>query len=213
VYLESFLSQQEPNPYVPKANIYLRPAENRDVPGLLELCNWYIHNTALCADLESLTHTEMVQRIADSRQEKLPFIVAVERNNRHALDHRERVLGYALATDYMGQNTAGRHTVELEVLVSNGSKRLGSRCLMDKLLEVCDATYVPHWGYFFDSDLDERPGYSCGGRRTLARLIFTYCYPEDDLSEYQRVKSWLKETYNFHEQGVLKGVCVKFSKL
>ncbi|KAJ9263371.1 hypothetical protein DTO195F2_3027 [Paecilomyces variotii] len=214
VYLESCLYHEEPNPYVPKANIYLRPAENRDVPGLLELCNWYIHNTALCADLETLTRAEMIQRIADSKQEKLPFIVAVERNNRHALDHLERVLGYALATDYMGQTTAGRHTVELEVFVSHGSKRLGvARCLMDKLLQVCDPTYVPHLGYFFDSDLDDRPGYECGGRRMLARLIFTYCFSEDDKSEYERVKEWLKGEYSFYEQGLLRGVCVKFGKL
>ncbi|KAJ9221339.1 hypothetical protein DTO280E4_7714 [Paecilomyces variotii] len=214
VYLESCLNHEEPNPYVPKANIYLRPAENRDVPGLLELCNWYIHNTALCADLETLTRAEMIQRIADSKQEKLPFIVAVERNNRHALDHLERVLGYALATDYMGQTTAGRHTVELEVFVSHGSKRLGvARCLMDKLLQVCDPTYVPHLGYFFDSDLDDRPGYECGGRRMLARLIFTYCFSEDDKSEYERVKEWLKGEYSFYEQGLLRGVCVKFGKL
>ncbi|KAJ9298143.1 hypothetical protein DTO271G3_3748 [Paecilomyces variotii] len=213
VYLESCLDHGEPNPYVPKANIYLRPAENRDVPGLLELCNWYIENTALCADLETLTRAEMTQRIADCKQEKLPFIVAVERNSRHALDHRERVLGYALATDYMGQTTAGQHTVELEVFVSHGSKRLGvARCLMDKLLQVCDPTYVPHLGYFFDSDLDDRPGYECGGRRMLARLIFTYCFSEDDKTEYERVKEWLKGEYNFHEQGLLRGVCVKFGK-
>ncbi|KAL1860879.1 hypothetical protein Plec18170_001393 [Paecilomyces lecythidis] len=214
VYLESCLNQEDPNPYVPKANIYLRPAENRDVSGLLELCNWYINNTALCADLETLTRAEMTQRIADCKNEKLPFIVAVERNNRHAFEHRERVLGYALATDYMGQTTAGRHTVELEVFVSHGSKRLGvARCLLDKLLQICDPTYVPHLGYFFDSDLDDRPGYECGGRRMLARLIFTYCFSEDDKSEYERVKEWLKREYNFHEQGLLKGVCVKFNKL
>ncbi|KAL2220881.1 hypothetical protein M432DRAFT_541520 [Thermoascus aurantiacus ATCC 26904] len=216
-YLEAAQNPPEPNPNVPKANIYLRPVEVGDIPELLDLCNWYIRNGTQSVDLDLLNQTDMRQRIDDSKREKLPFIVAVERRMgpapRASSNQRERILGYALATDFMGQRTTGRYTAELEVFVHHEKKRQGiGRCLMDKLLEVCDPTYIPKRGYFFDSDLEDRRGYSSGGRRKLVRLIFALSYPEDDPTEYKWVKEWLRQKYKFEEQGLLKGVGEKFDK-
>ncbi|KAL1999703.1 hypothetical protein VTN02DRAFT_4144 [Thermoascus thermophilus] len=216
VYLQAAQNPPQPNPNLPKANIYLRPAEVGDIPELIELCNWYILHGTQSVDLDLFNQADMRQRIDDSKRESLPFIVAAERRNgpfSRAGDQPERILGYALATDFMGERTTGRYTAELEVFVHPQKKRQGiGRCLMDKLLEVCDPMYIPKRGYYFDSSLEERRGYYSGGRRKLDRLIFTLCYPEDNPTEYQRVKEWLGEKYQFEEQGLLKGVGQKFDK-
>lgn len=84
---------------------------------------------------------------------------------------------------------------------------------MDKLLEVCDPTYNPLGGYFFDADWEDRPGYRSGGRRRLARLIFVLSYPYDDRQQYKWVHEWLENEYDFEQQGMLNGARIKFSRL
>ncbi|KAL5365068.1 hypothetical protein BJX96DRAFT_181377 [Aspergillus floccosus] len=203
------------NPNSPKANVYFRPVEPNDVPQLLEIFNWYAHRSPLSPDLLSLEESEVRQRIDDCRSKKLPFVVAVERKLGHVRDVTpEKILGYALATDFLGVGSAattGRFTAELQLFVRQGHKRLGiGGCLMDKLLEVCDPTYVPKLGYFFDASLEERSGYEPGGRRKLARLIFIVSYPAGDCSDYKWLMEWLRIRYDFEEQGVIKGGRVKF---
>ncbi|EAU39496.1 predicted protein [Aspergillus terreus NIH2624] len=213
-YLEAMKSPIS-NPNSPKANVYLRPVEPTDVPQLLEIFNWYAHRSPLSPYLLSLDESEVRQRIDDCRSEKLPFIVAVERKLGHARDGTpEKILGYALATDFLGVGSAattGRFTAELQLFVKQGHKRLriGS-CLMDKLLEVCDPTHIPKLGYFFDASLEERSGYEPGGRRKLARLVFIVSYPAGESSGYKWLMEWLRTRYDFEEQGVIKGGGVKF---
>ncbi|KAL4895679.1 hypothetical protein BDV59DRAFT_191611 [Aspergillus ambiguus] len=198
------------NPNAPKANIYLRPAESADVPQLLEIFNWYASKSPLSPYFFSLKEEEILEWIDTCRRQKLPFIVAVERKTGPVRNSTpENILGYALASDRLGAETTGRFTAELQLFVRHGHKRLGiGSCLMDKLLEVCDPTYIPKLGYFFDASLEERSGYGSGGRRKLARLIFTICY--GDRCTYQWLMDWLKTRYEFEEQGVIKGERVKF---
>ncbi|KAL1963636.1 hypothetical protein VTN77DRAFT_7957 [Rasamsonia byssochlamydoides] len=218
-YLAAMRTPPSSNPNVPKANIYLRPAEVGDIPELLSLYNWYVANSTQCVDVTAITEPAMRQRIDDCKREKLPFIVAVERksaliNGRVRRDQNENVMGYVLATDFMGAHTIGRHTAEIEIFVHHMKRDQGvGRCLMDKLLEICDPTYLGRGGYFFDSNLEERGGYSSGSSRRLARLVVTISYSEDDPTEYCRVKEWLMQRHRFEEQGLLKGAARKFDKL
>jgi L-amino acid N-acyltransferase YncA len=215
-YLETGQGRPEPNPNVPKANIYLRPAEYTDISELVSLCNWHVANSTQCTNVEEFSHMDIRQRIDDCKRRRFPFIVAVER--RHFFqttmprDQSEKILGYATASDFMGSSTVGRYIAGLEVFVhpTKMGKRVG-HCLMDKLLEICDPTYIPKQGYFFDCSPDDRYLYSRGGSRKLTRVIFTFVFSEDEPDDYNRVKEWL-ERCHFEEQGILKGAAVKFNK-
>ncbi|KAL4917808.1 hypothetical protein BDW62DRAFT_217818 [Aspergillus aurantiobrunneus] len=197
------------SPSSPVANIYLRPVDAKDIPELRAIYNWYARNSFDSPNTEDLDQDELSQRIEECRDANLPFIVAIDR--RSASTRVEKVLGYALARDFDRHHLASRFTAELEVYVKEDHTRLGiGKCLLDKLLEVCDPTYVPRSGYLFEASLEDRSGYYPGGRRRLARLVFTLCYVDrQDISKHKRVKEWLKEYAGFEEQGLLRGVRVK----
>ncbi|KAB8069917.1 hypothetical protein BDV29DRAFT_181968 [Aspergillus leporis] len=189
-YLEGLKKFPLPRASVLKANVYFRPVEVGDVPGLIEIFNYYGLNSPLSTHIKALEAGDIRQIIDDSNEEKLPFIVAAERRvGAIANSGREKIFGYALATDFLGQGTSGRFTAELEIFVKPGHMRKGiGKCLIDKILEVCDATYIPKRGYFFDSNWDDRSGYWAGGRRRLGRSW---------------IEEWLKRDYGFKEQGRL----------
>ncbi|KAK6823846.1 hypothetical protein RU639_006348 [Aspergillus parasiticus] len=212
-FLEGLRNFPQPSASVLKENVYLRPVEMGDVPGLLEIFNWYAHNSPLSTYIEPLEAGDIRQCIDDCTEEKLPFIVAAERRIRATANNGpQKILGYALATDYLGRRTSGRFTAELELFVKPGHTHKGiGKCLMDKLLEVCDPTYIPKRGYFFDCNTEERTGYWAGGQRRLGRLLFAISYPSDKGSTYSWIEEWLKSQYDFEEQGRLNGARVKFS--
>lgn len=207
-------AQRQPlrSPSSPVANIYLRPVDIKDIPGLREIYNWYARNSYNSPNIHDLNEDEVQERIEDCRDANLPFIVAIDR--RSAGTNSEKVFGYALAREFDKQPT-GRFTAELELYVKNERTGMGiGKCLLDKLLEVCDATYMPKSGYLFEASREERSGYYPGGRRRLARLIFTMCYVDTlGITEHNRVKKWLKQYGKFEEQGMLRGVRVKNNHL
>lgn len=211
-YLEASRTRN-PQAISPTANIYLRPAEASDVQGLLNIHDWYVANATQCIEVSRLDASEMRQKIQECRQQKLPFIVAVQRRigTRPAHDRSqptEHVLGYCFASSFMGIYTA-----EVRVFVHHKHKRQGiGSCLMDKLLEACDPQFTARQGYFFDSDPNDRQMYSSGGARQLTRLILLFYYNQNDSGEYKCVKRWLEENFNFQQQGLLNGVSVKFNR-
>lgn len=216
-YLQAANPVPPPSSKAPVANVYLRPVENGDIPELLEIFNWYIESSTLKADIDPYGAADVRQHIEDCRREKLPFLVAAERRTgmvgRNDAYDRERILGYARATDFVGQRTTGRFTAELELFVRNDEKRRGiGKSLIDKLLEVCDAAHKPQRGYFFNSSPEDRSRYTPGGHRKLARLVFVYSYPKNKSHEYDWVKNWL-QNYRFKEQGIFEGFGVKNDQL
>ncbi|KAL3436655.1 hypothetical protein BDV09DRAFT_202965 [Aspergillus tetrazonus] len=164
------------SPRSPVADIYLRPVDNSFVSP----------NTHI------IDEDEVRQRIEESRNTNLPYIVAIDRR-------AEKILGH--------------FTAELELYVKDEHTNLGiGRCLLDMLLEICDPTYTPKCGFSFKTSKEERSRYYPGGTRRLARLIFTLCYVDmkaEDISKYKRVKKWLKQHGGFDEQGLLRGIRVK----
>ncbi|KAE8150887.1 hypothetical protein BDV25DRAFT_171865 [Aspergillus avenaceus] len=211
-YLQGLRDAPQAPRSVLKENVYLRPVEVGDVPGLLEIFNHYAMASPLSAYFQDIEAGDIRQLIDDCNFERLPFIVAAERKIAQAQDNSpEKIYGYVLATDFVGRRTTARFTAELELFVKPGHTRKGiGKCLMDKLLEVCDPTYLPKRGYFFDTNQEDRPGYGPGGRRRLGRLLFAISYPADERTTYAWVEDWLKESYDFEEQGRLQGARVKF---
>ena len=214
-YIEGIKNTPAVNPQTPKANFYLRPVEFGDVFELLEVVNIFIQQSTLTVDVSPLDADKIRERIETAKREMLPFIVAAERRSARSRDRSsQKILGYALATDTVGDRTAARFTAELELYVRPEYKRRGiGKCLMDKLLEVCDPTYNPLGGYFFDSSWEDRPGYRPGGRRRLARLMFIISCPNDERPQYKWLHEWLQREYGFEQQGLLKGTRVKFNRL
>ncbi|KAN0087348.1 hypothetical protein V8E54_001036 [Elaphomyces granulatus] len=210
IYFKAWQYEIEPNRNVLKENICLRPVDITDIPQLLRLHNWYVAHATQCRDIEPLNDVDLRGRIDSCRRARLPFIVAVERRVRTC--GRERIMGYALATVFMGPQTIGRFTANLEVYVDNAKTRLGiGQCLVDKLLEVCDSTYITKQCYLFDCSPEDRSLYSSDSSRKL-ELIFSFGYSPDDPTEYRWVKEWLKLNYGFQEHVLLKGAGVKFGK-
>lgn len=214
-YIEAMRSPPGDNPHSPKANIYLRPAQFEDSHGILQILNWYAENSSLSTDFRALETGDVRQRIENCQTNRLPFIVAVERRTGPARDSLpEQIVGYALAIDHVGLMSSGRFTAELQVFVKPGFKRQGvGRCLIDKLLEVCDPTYIPRAGYHFSAAFDDQPKFHAGGCRRLARLIFAIGYRSDRRAEVEWLKEWLLDKYGFEEHAVFKGTRVKFDHL
>lgn len=202
-----------------KPYYYLRPVEIDDVSELREIMNWAIQNSTLPLSVSLLEADHVREHIETAKREMLPFLVAAERRPVHCRreegDGQSRgLLGYAFATDTAGGRTAARFTAELELFVLPGHRERGiGRCLMDKLMEVCDPTYQIKGGYFFDASWEDRPGYSAGGRRSLARLLFIVSVPDDERAKHQWLLEWFERGFGFEQQGLLKEIRVKFNKL
>ncbi|KLJ05979.1 hypothetical protein EMPG_10592 [Blastomyces silverae] len=206
----------EMNPHTPKLNLYLRPIETKDLPGLLKLLNSYIQNTVRCVDLEPLSLENLQERIAECEREKFPVLVAVEQKPRlgYALNsEEEEIFGCILACDFTGPTTINRYTAELELFVDPKYYRLhvGS-CLVDKLLEICDPDYYPNQGYHFDCAAAQADVYRAGKNRQVARLIFILHHVADHDGDYQWTKEWLESKFGFEEQALLKRTGFKEGK-
>ncbi|RAL05245.1 GNAT family N-acetyltransferase [Aspergillus ibericus CBS 121593] len=206
---EAFLANREVNPNTPKANIYLRPAQMKDVPQLLLIYNRYARESCLSIHTQDLKPDYVRGRIQAAKSAQLPFLVAVERGSRR---EREAIFGYATATEYSpGQYTTGRFTAQLEVFVLPEHQKKGiGYCLLDKLLQICDPAYCSKEGYTFDNR--GVGGYSLGGERVLARLLFIMTILPEDVEVHSWTRKWL-EKYGFEVQGQLKGAASKFDRL
>lgn len=69
---------EEPNPFAPEIDIYLRPVEFKDAANLAVIYNHYVMNSTIPEDQEKITAENMSEIIRVIKQEKLPFIVAVK---------------------------------------------------------------------------------------------------------------------------------------
>lgn len=214
-YIESTKDKPVASPRTSRPNYYLRPVEFDDIPELLVIMNWFIKNSTLTVNVSLLEAEHVRERIETAKREMLPFLVAAERRPVHSRDnHSKGLLGYAFAADTAGDRTATRFTAELEVFVLEEHRQRGvGKCLLDKLVEVCDPTYFIKGGYYFDSNREDRPDYRADGRRRLARLLFIISVPNNEREQYKWLQEWLERDYDFEQQGLLKGTRVKFNRL
>ncbi|KAL1954805.1 hypothetical protein VTO42DRAFT_709 [Malbranchea cinnamomea] len=207
----------EPHPHAPKVKVYLRPVERKDISHLVKLYNWYLKNSTRVTDLEEVTENDMQNCILECQEEKLPFLVAVEQTSglSHAMDEvEENIYGFIAAYDFAGRQTIYHYTAELELFVHPGIRRHGvGRCLLDRMLQICDPKYLAKNGYYFGCPHDKREVYCGGQNRYLSKLIFTVHYAAHESEEYKWLKQWLEKDFGFEEQGLLKGAATKDNKL
>ncbi|EXJ75224.1 uncharacterized protein A1O5_01920 [Cladophialophora psammophila CBS 110553] len=194
---EEVSRQEQPPPLMTTKNIYLRPAVNADVPGMRAILNWHIAQGTRPSELAEISEENMNQRLEDSTSNRLPVIVAVERNRKNSRPKSRRgprvnpnhpiqntdpeyigvvkdepVVGWASATDWSASDYIEAITAELELYVAPSHRKSGvGRCLLDALLDATDRGYLKKGGYEFRVAPELRHMYSAGGGRNLHKLM------------------------------------------
>ena len=210
-----FKVKPEVHPHAPKGKIYLRPVEDKDITALVYIYNWYIRGQWRVVDGDPITEQDVRDRIAEAEKANLPFLVAAEQQEDvwNALNsHDERIYGFAFATP-TGASTFKRYSAELQVFVHPVIRRFGTaKCLIDKMLEICDPKYEPKGGYFLDCCPNKRDLYCGRYARYVTSLSYNVRFTDADSKEYDAYKLWLKKAYGFEESGVLKNTATKEGK-
>ena len=135
-----------PNPYKPKADIYIRPAQARDLPQIAEIYNHYVKTSAVALELDQLSGDTWRARMADCRDEGYDMYVAVQKsgqgNGRNRRDQCEPIFGFAYGEDQNGRRSACRYTALAQVYVSWKHLRIGvGRCLLDRVMAMLNINH------------------------------------------------------------------------
>ncbi|KAK5012890.1 hypothetical protein LTR39_003925 [Cryomyces antarcticus] len=180
------------NPHQPKVNIYLRPAFPGDMQQIKSIYNHHVQFTVFCPEGRPRTTHQMLERFQDIAENKLPFLVAVERgggNRIRTLQQVDKVVGFAYADDYNDINGMYRYAAELEVFTHPEYFMKGvAKCLMDKMMYLLDPDYVERGGYPF---LGDGLHLGSGGGRVIGTVICHVPYDAEDSSRISWVAKWL----------------------
>ena len=217
---KDLINSQEipPNEHAPTANIYLRPAEMKDMRQVMLLHNHYVLKSAYANDLEENDEIYWRNRLQECHDEVDPFLVAIHKDQKAAKNTRdayrkksETVVGFAFATDYGLQRTAFRFTVELELWVHHAYLHQGiGRSMLDRILAALDPGYnvlecAPVGGKY--DPLQWNGGGHCIVKTILVNLLYSQAGEE----ELEWKKKWLSDN-NFEHQGTLTDLGFKFGK-
>ncbi|KAI4099736.1 MAG: hypothetical protein L6R37_005846 [Teloschistes peruensis] len=185
---EKEVVEPPPNPYQPKANIYIRPARVKDLSQIRDLFNYYVEKCAVTGERSKLSDRDWRDRFDLALTEKFPFIVAVGRHQFNKKYGGEKIAGFAYAEDFGGEQTMWRHTCELQLYVHHTCVEKGvGKNLMD----------------FNESESARHNG---GGERLLSHILVPYSYLSDQLEQTKWVGEWLIREFGFELQGRLKGI-------
>lgn len=208
-----------PNPHAPAVNIYLRPAEFKDMGQVMKIYNHYVSATSFMLHLDPVDELYWRSRLQEAEDEKNPFVVAIhmgEKSCRHQGDiirkKQENVVGFAVAANFGSKDTLYHSTVELELMVHNKFYRQGiGRTLLDRILAALSpdhnllecAPFLPH------NDISH---WIRGGSRQAKAIMINILYAdgEEDIVTWR--KQWLAK-YEFQHVGTLPQVAFKKGKL
>jgi hypothetical protein len=195
------------NPWAPSAAIYLRAAQDKDIPGITAIFNYYVSNSIIPEDQAPVTEKKMLRVLTDCRDEMLPFIVAVNGTppNDDRTNNEEIVLGFGFTEDTVssiGVSNLGRSrfTAQIEFYVHHQYLRKGiGRCILDRLLSVIGPNHAPHGGYKFICMPGEERVYGPlpgSGRRFHQVFINRPVHKKND-PDIDWFTLWLKKFYIF----------------
>lgn len=195
-----------PNKFKPVANIYIRPARVVDLPQIRNIHNHWTRVSVVTAERVELTDREWRTRYDDCAAERYPFIVAVLRRGRTA-QRTEKIVGFAYAEDFGGEQSMWRHTCELQLFVDPYHLRQGiGKNLMDFILRGLNPLYVYHDVVEFIYSQDELNRYDMGGARVLSNIIISFPYVATEEEQSKWIWDWLTRVFEFQLQGILKGI-------
>ena len=213
----------EDNSNKPLLNIYLRPAVKTDMKQLTDLYNWGVENSVRPAETRAIELSDMRERFNNSKDDKLPFIVAILKGRKDVPRDqytgiaREQIVGFAVATGFTALDYVEHIAADLEVYVHHEFRRMGvGNCLLDRLLCATDRGHMERGGYPFHCDPAERHWYEVGGARNLHKLAFVvrhHSRPQKDspaeLDVMTWIKRWLVKEWDFEEEARLKQIGAK----
>lgn len=100
-------------------------------------------------------------------------LVQNQRTQERLTTYREKLVGFCCVQDFSCADYVEHISAEIEIYVDGGLLHQGvGRCLIDKMLEICDFGYRPHGGYLFVCTEQERHLYSTRGSRDVHKLWF-----------------------------------------
>lgn len=208
-----------PNEHAPAANIYLRPAEFKDMRHVSFLHNHYVLKTPFAHELDEQNELLWRDRISEVKAEGDPFLVAVHMGSKPVNSYRdvhrkksETIVGFAYALDYGLQTSAYRFTVELEIWVHPEHVRQGiGRSMLDRMLAALDPGYnLLECAPFLGNDEQSR---WIGGSHCLVKtIVVNLLHNEDTKKDVDWKKDWLANKNNFVHTGNQPGIGHKFGK-
>lgn len=199
-----------PNPYEPKLNIFIRPAEPKDLPQICEIHNYYVRTSAVTGERVELTEREWRTRFDTCQEDKFPFLVAILA--RHSKMNRrqgrtEKVVGFTYIEDFAGELTMWGHTCELQIFVDYKYLHQGiGKNLMDCILRGVNPNYQARSAVAFHFTPGHNDRYEGGGERVISNIIFPLPYTAEEDEHAQWVGQWLDHEFGFKLQGLLVGI-------
>jgi phosphinothricin acetyltransferase len=108
----------------------IRPVEERDVPDIREIYNYYVTNSVVTFDEKRWTIAQWRDKLAHLRKLGMPFLVAESPTG--------QILGYALVQP-MSTKTAYRYSVENSIYLGQAATGKGlGRALLEALIAACE---------------------------------------------------------------------------
>ncbi|WP_194409041.1 GNAT family N-acetyltransferase [Microbacterium cremeum] len=112
----------------------IRPAEDRDIPDIREIYNYYVTNSVVTFDEDIWSIAQWREKFEHLQRLGLPFLVAESPTG--------QILGYALVQP-MSSKSAYRYSVENSIYLGQAATGKGlGRALLVALIDACQAAGV-----------------------------------------------------------------------
>ncbi|KAH8731648.1 hypothetical protein GQ44DRAFT_755720 [Phaeosphaeriaceae sp. PMI808] len=203
--------QVDDNRIRPTSNIYLRPVQPADVVGIAAIYNYYVEHTIHANEFKARTEEHIRNRIDTTIKAGLPFLVAIARGNRPRGPKgyvSDRVVGYISLDEYCGPSSMYRYTFDMDLYVHPGYVcHKIAKCLLDKLLEMCNTGYNARGGYEYRNEYEYL---KYGPTRVIKTIMLTVHIEngEKDTTTYEYLKP-----FGFSRGGHIRKIAYKFGKV
>ncbi|GAA2984848.1 phosphinothricin acetyltransferase [Microbacterium terrae] len=109
----------------------IRPVEDRDIPDIREIYNYYVTNSVVTFDEKKWSIKQWREKVVHLRGLGLPMIVAESPSG--------QILGYAYVSPWSGKSSY-RYTVENSIYLGQAATGKGlGRALLEALIAACEA--------------------------------------------------------------------------
>jgi len=107
----------------------IRPAQERDIPDIREIYNYYVTNSVVTFDESTWSLAQWREKLAHLQKLDMPFLVAESPSG--------QILGYAYVQPWSGKS-AYRYTVEDSIYLGQAAAGKGlGRALLEALIAAC----------------------------------------------------------------------------